>query len=204
MQTKLLLPMILMSVIALSMILLPLTTINMDDITVDVDTTIYEEPTQYAPGFDSSDFSNIYVHQGEGQDVMMDPPNGVWEILLALKFDIRFDAELDDVIFEPKFTKKIKELAGTSIELEGFIIPNDIANISGEMDDKGQRFMFSAFPLANCFFCGGAGAESVVEVFPKNPINYSKDKITVKGKLKLNSSDFLRLPYILEDVEQVF
>lgn len=204
MQTKVIWPMLFISILLISMFLLPLTNPDNGNAPKDLDTTHYEKPTQYAPGFDSTDFNNIYIHQGEGQDTLMSPPTGIWEILLTLKFDIRFDAELDDVIFAPKFTKQIKDLENTMIELTGFIIPDDISNISGQTNDKGQRFMFSAFPLANCFFCGGAGAESVVEVFPKSPINYSKDKIILKGKLKLNSDDLLRLPYILEDVEQVF
>jgi hypothetical protein len=61
--------------------------------------------------------------------------------------------------------------------------------------------MFSAFPLASCFFCGEAGAESVMEVSPKNPISYTKEKIRIRGKLELNEADYLKLPYLLKDVE---
>lgn len=159
--------------------------------------------TQYAEGYSEEDFGEAFTSPTEGKFVVAPEvkPVGPWEDLLKLKFEIRFDETVDDVIFEPKFSEKIKKYEGKTIEVEGFIIPHDIAaNSMGDLDNDGQSFMFSAFPLASCFFCGGAGAESVMEAFPKNPIQYTEQKIKIKGRLEFNTDDYLKLPYILKDV----
>jgi hypothetical protein len=55
--------------------------------------------------------------------------------------------------------------------------------------------------MSQCFFCGGAGPESIVEVnfareLPKFQID---DLVTVKGKLKLNIDDMDHVNFILTD-----
>ncbi len=167
--------------------------------------SLYAEKTQYAEGYGEKDFGAVFASDTDEMFPITEeaPPEGVWAELLKLKFKISFDLEIDDVAYRPLFTDEIKKLEGTIIELKGFVIPHDIAATTIDISDDGQRFMFSAFPLAQCFFCGGAGAESVVEVFPKNPIPYSKQKIILRGKLKFNRTDFLKLPYILEDAEWI-
>jgi hypothetical protein len=158
--------------------------------------------TAYAEGYSEEDFGAEFTSANQGMFPVMaeEQPAGPWEELLKLKFSIKFDEDVDDVIFEPKFTKKIKAFENKVIEIEGFIIPYDIAaSAMASLDDDGQKFMFSAFPLASCFFCGGAGAESVMEVFPKNPLSYTDKKIKLKGKFLLNNEDYLQLPYILKD-----
>jgi hypothetical protein len=160
--------------------------------------------TNYAEGYDASDFGEAFESSNEGKFEVVEaaPPVGPWADLLQLKFSINFDKEADDVVFKPKFTSKIKSYENKYIEVEGFIIPYEIAaNALGDMSDDGQQFMFSAFPLASCFFCGEAGAESVMEVSPKNPISYTKEKIKIRGKLELNEADYLKLPYLLKEVE---
>ena len=136
-----------------------------------------KNPTSYAEGYDKSDFGEAFESSNEGKFEVVEaaPPVGPWADLLQLKFSIKFDQEADDVIFKPKFTPKIKSYENKYIEVEGFIIPYEIAaNAMGDLDGDGQQFMFSAFPLASCFFCGEAGAESVMEVSPKSPIPYTK------------------------------
>ncbi len=166
---------------------------------------MFEQETQYAEGYEDSDFGAAFIADNEEMFPIEEqaPPPGAWQTMLDLKFDIRYDGKVDLVIHEPLYTPAIERLDGKIVELEGFIIPHDIASTSMDMSDDGQRFMFSAFPIASCFFCGGAGAESVAEAFPKEPISYTKQKITLKGKLKLNKIDPLGLPYILEDAEVV-
>lgn len=161
-----------------------------------------KEVTEYAEGYNESDFGDAFSSPLDGKFIVKpeDQPSGPWEDLLELKFSIKYDEEVDDVIFKPKFTKKIRSYEGKIVTVQGFIIPHDIAaNAMGDVEDDGQSFMFSAFPLASCFFCGGAGAESVMEAFPKKPIEYTERKITIKGRLEFNETDFLRLPYILKD-----
>lgn len=166
---------------------------------------MYEEETQYAEGYSPDDFGAAFTADNEEMFPLEDvpPPTGVWQKLLELEFDMRYDEELDYVLQDPQFTKEIKALEGKMIELEGFIIPQDIAATSDVATDDGQRFMFSAFPIASCFFCGGAGAESVVDAMPKEPIPYTKMRIKIKGKLRLNRTDYLKLPYMLDDVVMI-
>jgi hypothetical protein len=54
-----------------------------------------------------------------------------------------------------------------------------------------------------CFFCGGAGPETVMEVTSLEPVKYSTERIVLKGKLLLNKDNINRLMYILIDAELV-
>ncbi|CAA6824129.1 MAG: Unknown protein [uncultured Aureispira sp.] len=159
--------------------------------------------TEYAEGYSADNFGEVFDSPMDGKFIVEKEiqPIGPWEDLLTLKFDIRFDESVDDVIFEPKLSKRVRQYEGKIIELEGFIIPHDIAaDAMASVDDSGQQFMFSAFPLASCFFCGGAGAESVMEAFPKDPMQYTDQKVTIRGRLEFNTTDFLKLPYQLKEV----
>lgn len=166
-----------------------------------------EEETQYAAGYSEEDFGAAFNHPMDGKFPLAESyrPIGPWETLLNLKIKVRFDQEADDVLFEPKFSEKIRAYEGEIIELEGFIIPHDVAGDAlSNAGDDGTKFMFSAFPLASCFFCGEAGVESVMEVSPKKPVSYTEDKVILRGRLELNGEDLMRLPYLLKDVELVY
>ena len=96
----------------------------------------------------------------------------------------------------PVFSEDIKAMSGKVITIKGYIIP-----VEGYKSHK--EFVFSAFPYNMCFFCGGAGPETVMEVTSKEAIKYSAEPITIKGKLELNDSDVNRLIYGLKDAELV-
>jgi len=165
-----------------------------------------EEYTTYAAGYDEDDFGAAFAAPVAEKFPIEEatPPTGPWAALLELKFKIYFDEDVDDVIFEPRFSEPIRAYEGKTIEVEGFIIPHDIAaDAMGDETDRGDRFMFSAFPLASCFFCGGAGAESVMEATPKEPISYTERRVTLRGRLEFNTTDPMQLPYLLKDVELV-
>ena len=155
---------------------------------------------QYAEGYSEKDFGAAYQHPAEMfPEVANAQPEGVWETLLELKYDFKFDERIDDIVYIPLFTPKIRALNGKEIEVKGFILPHDITKMAKTADNKGDMFIFSAFPAATCFYCGGAGPESIMEVFPKKPIAYSKQMVTIKGRLELNEKDYLRATYILRD-----
>jgi len=164
------------------------------------------EYTAYAAGYEEADFGDAFTSPNDGKFAIeeAEPPAGPWADLLELKFKIYFDEAVDEVIFEPKFSKSIRAYEGKVIELEGFIIPHDIVvNTTGEENDDGTKFMFSAYPLASCFFCGGAGQESVMEAYPKAPISYTETKVTLRGRLELNTTDPMQLSYLLKDATLV-
>ena len=93
----------------------------------------------------------------------------------------------------PKFTDELKELEGTEVELSGYYIPLSLDS----------AIMLSALPYSSCFFCGGAGPETVAEIqmYPL-PKALSPDAfIKVKGKLKLNDWDLNHMNFILEEAK---
>jgi hypothetical protein len=96
----------------------------------------------------------------------------------------------------PVFHDEVRALENKEIVVKGYIIP-----IEGYKSHK--EFIFSAFPYASCFFCGGAGPETVMEVEALEGIKYTTDPIHIKGRLKLNDKDINSLMYKLTDVRLV-
>ena len=119
-----------------------------------------------------------------------------WPTLARVTFTKEYDELLGLKVDKPVFSQAVKDLDGQRITLKGYVIPTE-----GYKSHK--EFVFSAYPYSSCFFCGGAGPETVVEVLAKAPIAYSADAITLSGKLKLNSTDPNALMYTLEESEVV-
>ena len=81
---------------------------------------------------------------------------------------------------------------GKAFYITGYMIPVDVDE---------DFYVLSRYPFANCFFCGGAGPESVIDLrFPdKSERAYQTDeRLTFKGTLRLNSDDVYQMNYILE------
>ncbi|MEM6265451.1 MAG: hypothetical protein AAGI38_23315 [Bacteroidota bacterium] len=115
----------------------------------------------------------------------------VWRTLFKVGYDKVVDKDLGYEVMYPIFPEEVMALNGKEITITGYIIPLE--------DDIGY-FAFSAFPYENCFFCGNAGMETVMEVYAKKPLKYSPKAITIRGKLKINEEDIVsHLMYILED-----
>ncbi|MCP4443100.1 MAG: hypothetical protein GY810_29690 [Aureispira sp.] len=166
------------------------------------------EFTAYADGYSEDDFGEAFSSTDEmfplNPDGTLQSPGGLWDVFLKLKFDIQYDEAIDDVVFKPQFTKDITDLEGKQIEIKGYIVPSDVvATAMGESNGDGSMFMLSAYPASSCFFCGGGGPESVMEVYPKKPIPYTKEVVKLKGTLELNQTDYLRMAYILKNVTWV-
>lgn len=121
-------------------------------------------------------------------------PEEVWKTLGKVTFKMKKDDLMGYDVEVPIFSKEVKALAGETIEIKGYIIPVEGYKQQG-------YFVFSAYPYNLCYFCGGAGKETVMEVFTKKntTIKYTAKPITIKGKLILNSKDINKLMYLLED-----
>ncbi len=117
---------------------------------------------------------------------------GSWKTLSKITFVKKYDELLGFKVDMPVFGEEVRKLDGKEITIKGYVIP-----VEGYKSHK--EFVFSAYPYSMCFFCGGAGPETVMEVFSKEPIKYSADPIIIKGRLKLNSDDINRLMYALHD-----
>lgn len=117
-----------------------------------------------------------------------------WKTLAKISIEKRFDELLNYDVEYPIFSESVKKLNGTKISVEGWMIPLD--ELRGE-----NYFVLSSLPFANCFFCGGAGPETVMEVFSNDKIDYTEKRIIVTGTLTINADDPLRLMYILNDAQ---
>lgn len=120
----------------------------------------------------------------------------LWKTLAKITYKKEYDEFLGFKIDKPVFSEEIKALNGKEVTVKGFIIP-----VEGYKGHK--EFILSAFPYSMCFFCGGAGPESVMEVSAIEPIEYSAESVTIKGKLTLNSSDVNKLMYSMTGAKLV-
>ncbi len=120
-----------------------------------------------------------------------------WELLNDVRFKSEFSEELDVYVDIPSFGEKLQALDGKRVKIKGHYIPAELNDPNG--------IILSKFPYAACFFCGGAGLESVVEVHFSAPSRHFKpdEVITVEGTLKLNRDDFEHLVFILNDAKRM-
>ncbi len=124
-----------------------------------------------------------------------DPTPNLWRTLADVSFTKILDQEYGYQVSYPVFSDEIQALDGKEVIVKGYIIP---------MEEDLGYFALSAFPYQNCFFCGNAGMETVMEVYPKKELDYTPKAVRIKGRLKLNKEDMLdHLMYILEDAEVV-
>lgn len=118
--------------------------------------------------------------------------SNTWETLSQVTIQTKWDANHRYQFDYPIFSKSVKSLEGKEITVKGYIIPLE------EM--QGQKFfILSALPFNLCYFCGGAGPETVMEVNSLKEIPYTSKPITIRGIIKLNDSDFNHLMYILSN-----
>jgi hypothetical protein len=118
--------------------------------------------------------------------------SNAWKTLSKVSYRKEYDELMGFKIDKPVFSDYIKNLEGKQITLKGYIIPVD-----GYKSHK--EFIFSAFPYSMCFFCGGAGPETVMEVKAKEAIKYTTESIVLTGTLRLNSDDINRLMFKIEN-----
>lgn len=115
-----------------------------------------------------------------------------WNDLAQVTFRNVYNVNYDDYFLKPTFDTSVEALEGAKIKLTGYFL-----DFSSEDD---QFLLLSRNPMSSCFFCGGSGPESVVEVIFKNNTKYKTDQIVeVIGVLELNDDDVDHCNYILRD-----
>ncbi len=119
-----------------------------------------------------------------------------WKMLSDVTFYEKYNKEFDYNVLYPKWGPKVKVLENKLVEIEGYAIP---------VEELGADILvLSALPYSQCFFCGGAGPESVMDIKSKKKLDVKVDKkLKFRGKLKLNENDLSQLNYILENAELV-
>jgi hypothetical protein len=117
-----------------------------------------------------------------------------WTTFARVKFTSTFFKEMNEYFLVPTFTPELRAKLGSEFVLKGHYLPFDL---------EGNAIILSKNPYASCFFCGGAGPESVAEINfkVKRPKLKSDQVITVKGKLRLNGTDVNHLNFILDEAE---
>ena len=128
--------------------------------------------------------------------VAAEPVKLSWEVLRDVTFKKKWYAEESVYMLYPTFGQSIQKLNGKTVELTGYVLPVDLET---------NVYVLSAFPYSACFFCGGAGPESVVSLkFKKSDKKFKTDeRRTFRGTLKLNADNIYELNYILADSEMI-
>ena len=122
------------------------------------------------------------------------PVKLTWEILRDVTFKKKWYAEESIYMLHPTFGPSVQKLKNQQVTITGYILPVDLdANL----------YVLSAFPFSACFFCGGAGPETVMTLnFKKNSRKFKTDeRLTLVGTLKLNADDIYQMNYILDGAE---
>ncbi|MGB0177397.1 MAG: DUF3299 domain-containing protein [Owenweeksia sp.] len=119
-----------------------------------------------------------------------------WKFLSKVTFKDQYYPDLEAWYVKPVFPESIQKVDGKRIIIKGYIIPLDV---------QGGVYALSAYPFSACFFCGGAGPESVMSLqFEEPPRKFSTDDVvTLSGFLKLNDSDVDDFSYILQKAEEI-
>ncbi len=120
-----------------------------------------------------------------------------WVTLADVTFEKKYSEELMLEYDVATFGDLIKQFDGKEVQISGYVIA---------LDALGVSFVLSRNPNATCFFCGGGGPETIVDikVKPKALKRYKMDeRKTFKGILKMypdNSGSFI---YLLTEAEPI-
>lgn len=119
-----------------------------------------------------------------------------WRMLEDVEFKDVYVEELDAYYWKPTFGSGVQGLEGKDVYITGYMIPVDLDE---------DFYVLSRYPFANCFFCGGAGPESVIDLrfVGKSPRVYQTDeRLTFAGKFRLNADDVYQMNYILDGAKE--
>lgn len=119
-----------------------------------------------------------------------------WKFLSKVKFEDKYYQEYEAWYLFPVFSEQIKALDGKQVIIKGYVIPLDVED---------GLYALSAYPFSNCFFCGGAGPESVMSLkFKEKQRKFETDDVaTFVGTLHLNTSNLDDFNYVLRNATEV-
>jgi hypothetical protein len=127
----------------------------------------------------------LLTYTARAQDLDM------WQVLAEVGYETKPSRETGFTIDSPKFSKRLWSYNGKKVQVKGYLIP--MAELSGR-----QEYMLSALPFNQCYFCGGAGPETVVEIQTSQTIKFVTRQIAMEGILLLNDSDPDHHMYIIK------
>jgi len=117
-----------------------------------------------------------------------------WETLQDVKYKKKYNKEYEQYFEYPVFGARIKALSGKPVRISGYIIPLDVG-----------LYALSKNPYSSCFFCGGAGPETIMTlVFKSPPSRFKTDAyVTLTGMFQLNDNNVESFMYQLLAAEVV-
>lgn len=118
-----------------------------------------------------------------------------WAILAQVTFQTVSVASGYE-IERPQFSEQLRSFEGKKIKLKGYLIP------LSEMSDK-PAMMLSSLPFNVCYFCGGAGPETVIEIQASRTMKFTTKPVILEGYLDLNDSNPDHHIYILKSATLV-
>ncbi len=116
-----------------------------------------------------------------------------WEALSDVSFKEKYVESVKSYLLFPNFGEQPKALQGKLVTVEGYFIP---------VDQIKNTVILSRYPYSSCFFCGGAGPESIVEVQLSKELSRHirmDEKVRFQGILNLNGTDIEHFNYILKE-----
>lgn len=120
-----------------------------------------------------------------------------WVTLGDVKLSKVYSEELMLEYDTTSYGTDISQFDGKEVQISGYVIP---------LDGMGISFVLSRNPNATCFFCGGGGPETIVDIKVK-PAAFKRYKMdersTFKGILKLNPDNSKSFLYVLTDAEPI-
>ncbi len=125
---------------------------------------------------------------------MAEPQTVTWGQLRDVQFKKKWYPQEGVVMLYPRFGPTVKALSSKAITISGYVIPIDL---------ESGLYVVSRYPVAACFFCRGAGPESIVMLkFKKSPRRFKPDeRLTFTGTMRLNADNIYELNYILDGAE---
>lgn len=120
--------------------------------------------------------------------LLLATPTDFWQVLAEVGFESKPGRYQEEV---PRFSQHLRSWQGKKIRLQGYLVP------AGEAGS--HTYMFSKLPANVCYFCGGAGPETVVELEPVHTLSFTTQRLWAEGILQLNDRDPDRHMYILRE-----
>ena len=117
-----------------------------------------------------------------------------WKTLDDVTFTDKYSEEAQGYYYYPNFGSTVKALEGKQVFLTGYLLV---------IDPSKDAYILSRNPYVSCFFCGGGGPESIVELKlrPNHPQFKMDQRVTILGTLELNYDDIYQCNYILQDAQ---
>lgn len=118
-----------------------------------------------------------------------------WAVLGKVSFTSTYDESSQQYIEKPEYAPSVTALNKQSVTIRGYVMP---------LDAIGEQYILSGLPYSSCFFCGGGGIETVLELELANKnLSFDLDEvITFQGTFYLND-DPLGLLYQLKAAKPV-